>query len=69
MSVYVACFECRTLCESEYISYGGIHVAENHPGCALCWQCITEAEECPICGLEGPLLEADDFEDQWAQAQ
>ena len=34
---------------SEYISYGGVHVAENHPGCALCWQCIAEAEECPIC--------------------
>ena len=44
------------------------HVAENHPGCALCWRCVTEAQECPICGLEGPLLEDDDFEREWAQA-
>ena len=45
------------------------HVAENHPGCVLCWRCVTEAQECPICGLEGPLLEDDDFEREWAQAQ
>ena len=45
------------------------HVAENHPGCTLCWRCVTEAQECPICGLEGPLLEDDDFEREWAQAQ
>ena len=70
MSVYVACFGCRTLCKSErYMAHGGTHVAENHPGCTLCWQCITRAEECPICGLEGPLLEPVNFEDLWAQAQ
>ena len=51
------------------MAHGGTHVAEKHPGCTLCWQCITRAEECPICGLEGPLLEPDNFEDLWAQAQ
>ena len=69
-SLYVACSGCRALCVSEYLSSGSNgHVAENHPGCALCWRCVTEAEECPICGLEGPLLEDDEFERQWAQVQ
>ena len=55
MSVYVACSGCKTLRRSErFMAHGGAHVIENHPGCTLCWQCITEAEECPICGLEGP---------------
>ena len=66
-SIYVACSGCRALCVSEYLSSGN-HVAENHPGCALCWRCVTEAQECPICGLEGLLLEDDDFEREWAQA-
>ena len=54
MSVYVACSGCRTLCvnRNTWLT-GNTHVAENHPGCTLCWQCITRAEECPICGLEG----------------
>ena len=70
MSVYVACSGCKTLRRSErFMAHGGAHVIENHPGCTLCWQCITEAEECPICGLEGPLLEPDNFADLWAQAQ
>ena len=70
ISVYVAWFGCRTLCKSERnMAHGGTHVAENHPGCTLCWQCITRADECPICGLGGPLLEPDNFEDLWAQAQ
>ena len=70
LSLYVACFGCRAVCETEYLSGGGFHLTENHPGCVLCWQCITEAEECPICGLEGPLLDMDDnFEYEWAQAQ
>ena len=68
-SLYVACSGCRDLCVTEYLSFGSGHVAENHPGCALCWRCVTEAEECPVCGLEGPLLEDDEFERQWAQAQ
>ena len=70
MSVYVACSGCKTLRKSErYMAHGGTHVAENHPGCTLCWKCITGAEECPICGLEGPLLEPNNFADLWAQAQ
>ena len=68
-SIYVACSGCRALCVTEYLGFGSNgHVAGNHPGCALCWRCVTEAQECPICGLEGPLLADDDFEREWAQA-
>ena len=52
MSVHVACYGCKTLRRSErFMAHGGAHVIENHPGCTLCWECITEAPECPICGF------------------
>ena len=70
MSVHVACYGCKSLRRSErFMAHGGAHVIESHPGCTLCWECITEAQECPICGLEGPLLEPNNFADMWAQAQ
>ena len=47
----------------------GRHVAERHPGCTFCWDCIREATQCPMCHREGPLIERPMHESVWGEAQ
>ena len=70
MSVYVACWACQQLKKSEpFLAHGGRHVAERHPGCTLCWECIREATQCPMCRRQGPLIERPIHESVWGEAQ
>ena len=70
MSVYVACWACQQLKKSEpFLAHGGRHVAERHPGCTLCWECIREATQCPMCHRQGPLIERPIHESVWGEAQ
>ena len=70
MSVYVACWACQQLKKSmPFLAHGGRHVAERHPGCTLCWECMRDAIRCPMCRRQGPLIERPIHESVWGEAQ